>query len=552
VKEGSLASKSYDAIICGCGPTGAVAASLLGQRGVSVLVIERRPTIAGFPRAVHFDGEVMRIFQSLGLAEEVGVITHPAAGVCYINANGRKLIEANFTGERVRHAWARGHYFRQPELEAVLRKGLARRGSVQTRLGSEVTGFTQTDTGVTVELRDAADGRTETVFARYLLACDGASSGMRGRLGGDLDRLGPPSTWLVCDTVLDRDVASGQPMYQVCDPARPVTVEPCGGGHARWEFRVLPGDPEDSLEKEGFAQRLMRPYLHLVDPRLEPRNVHVERSKVYTFRSAVAPRWRFGRVFLLGDAAHLMPPFLGQGMCAGIRDAFNLSWKLSGVLRGDYADALLDSYESERRPHVTAVIRDADAIARAIQASNPISAWARDLYLRTRSRLPFLPRPMAREASWSLGPGLFDDDGADTPPADRHNLFDQALVDTGQGGAVRLDDLLGQDFAVLLFGVDPKAVLADGQAAYWRALGTRFLRILPAGALPEHPGEVADHSGILEAWRGRLGGVDVAVVRPDRQVFGRYRGSTETLSAKLTAARQRLVAGLGAAGYDLA
>ena len=542
---GSASSESFDVIICGFGPSGAAAASLLGQRGARVLVVERHSGIAGFPRAVHFDGEVMRIFQSLGLAEAMQSFTQPASGVRYINRRGATLISADFIDEPVRHGWPRGHYFSQPELDAVLRRSATACASVIARLGWEVVAFRRAGHEVRVDVRETAGGATETLSAQYLLACDGASSGLRSQLGVKLRQLGPPSTWLVCDTRVEREIAGHHPMYQVCDPVRPVTVEPCGGRNARWEFRVLPGDPKETLESEDFAMSLLKPYLHLVAPDLQPSAVRVLRSKVYTFRSAVAPRWRIGRVFLLGDAAHLMPPFLGQGMCAGIRDAFNLCWKLAGVLHDGHSDALLDTYQSERLPHVTAVIRDAADIAVAIQAGNPLSAWLRDTYLRLRSSLPFLARPMAREASWSLGPGLFDDDGNRTPAADRRNLFDQATVRMPAGETVRLDDLLGHGFALLFLGVDPETVLDSGQHAAWVKLGARIVRIGPAASPAAAAGAVRDPSGILDRWRARVGGVDVAVVRPDRQVFGRYQGSPAVLSDRLEAARRRLTAGLG-------
>jgi len=545
--------KGYDVIICGYGPTGVVAANLLGQRGARVLVVERQPDIVKIPRAVHFDGETMRIFQSLGLAGAVQSISIPAGGLRFINGSGRILIRAEPANDRNRHGWPRGHYFSQPELEATLRARVTKYECVDVCLGCELIGIEQDEAGVHAAMRFRADAQTESAHSSYLLACDGGSSSLRSLLGGNMRTLGPPSQWLVCDTLLERDIASGKPMYQICNPLRPGTIEPCNGRHVRWEFRTLPSDSIQQLENESFSRSLMQPYLHLVDPMLESAHLKILRSKVYTFRSAVATRWRHGRIFLLGDAAHLTPPFLGQGMCAGIRDAFNLSWKLHGVLQGVFAPGLLDTYESERLHHVTAAIRDATAIAQVIQMKHPAMVWLRDRFFSLRQRFPGQENLMENEASWSLGPGLFDRNGTAAKPRDRHNLFDQAIVQTVDGERLRIDDLIGTDFAVLLFGKVALQAFFNGPVSAWAALGTRVLLILSPGDSPSGvAGQgknmvtvVSDPEHALERWRLRVGRPDAAIVRPDRQVFGRYRGSQKQLARLLRKAHGRLVDGLG-------
>jgi len=545
--------QGYDVIICGYGPSGVVAANLLGQRGAKVLVVERQPDVIDIPRAVHFDGEVMRIFQSLGLARSVQAISFPAGGLRFINARGQTLIRAEPAKDKLRHAWPRGHYFSQPELERTLRDNVRQFKGVDVWLGREVVDFEQDHSGVRATVRTTSDQRTEPVRASYLLACDGGSSTLRSRLGVKMRTLGPPSTWLVCDTLLDHDIGGGKPMFQICNPSRPGTIEPCSGRQVRWEFRTRSSDSIEQLESESFSRSLMQPYLHLVDPALESTQFKVLRSKVYTFQSAVASRWRHGRVFLLGDAAHLTPPFLGQGMCAGIRDAFNLAWKLHGVLGGEYTPSLLDTYESERRLHVTAAIRDAADIAQVIQMENPAMVWLRDAFFKMRRRLSRLGNLMEAEASWSLGPGLFDRHGTRAAARDRHNLFDQAIVRTVDGERQRIDDLIGTNFALLLFGNGPLQAFFMSSVTAWTELGTRILVILaPDGTLSDAVNDrmavvtvVTDVDETLARWRHRVGGVDIAVVRPDRQVFGRYRGSPKQLSKMLGMAHGRLAGGLG-------
>jgi 3-(3-hydroxy-phenyl)propionate hydroxylase len=232
-------------------------------------------------------------------------------------------------------------------------------------------------------------------------------------------------------------------------------------------------------------------------------------------------------------------------MCAGIRDAFNLCWKLAGAVRGDYSEVLLDTYESERAPHVTAATHDAARIATAIQAGNAVATWLRDTYLRLRSQLPLLTRPMAREASWALGPGLFDEANIQASPPDQRNLFDQAVVETHHGEPEYIDNLLGPGFALLFFNYHPDQVMTPATRARWEQMGTRFVRVVPAGERLVSESDVRDPSGTLDRWRARVGGVDVAVIRPDRQVFGRYRGNPAALAGALERARKLLSGGLG-------
>ena len=534
----------YDVIIIGYGPSGAVAANLLGQRGVRVLVIERLPEIIDIPRAVHFDGEVMRIFQSLGLAEAIQEISTPASGLVYLNASGKTLIKTDLSGGKVRHGWPRGHYFSQPELESQLRKGTQRYSSVEVRLGWNLVELEQTNKGVNISACRLSDGITETFRARYLLGCDGGSSTLRKLLGTGMRKLGQASSWLVCDTMLARDIEGERPMYQVCDPARPTTIEPCNGRHVRWEFSITPSDSTEELAGENFVRSLMEPYLHLITPSLQHSEFSIVRNKTYTFRSLVATRWRYNNVFLLGDAAHLTPPFLGQGMCAGIRDAFNLCWKLHGVIDGHYGQTLLDTYQSEREPHVSAAIRDATRIGMAIQLSGRFKVWLRDLYLIARRRIPFLTNPMEKEASWPLGPGLFDSARASLPRTGTGNLFDQALVTTQEGMLQRIDDLLGTGFAVLCFGLNPRQFISAGSLRSLEFLDTQVLRILPRGGHSDAATAVVDSHGDLADWRQHVGGADVAIIRPDRQVFGLYHGDPAALKAKIEHALSDLASGL--------
>ena len=358
----------YDVIICGYGPTGAVAANLLGQRGLRTLVVDQSEEIYDIPRAIHFDGEIMRIFQSIGLSDEIKTMSGTAEALAFLNGRGRTLISAHAADFAPRHGWPTGNFFNQPRLEARLRAGVARFPSVEVRLGVELTGFEQDEASVRVAIRRTGDGAPESVSARYLLGCDGASSPVREIAGLPLEDLGCDEPWLVVDWILDEGVPYRTTIYQFCDPRRPATLVPSEGRHIRWEFMMNPGEDPDELERKENVHALMAPYLPLLNDDLRPDQGRLIRKKVYRFHGLVAERFQDRRAFVLGDAAHQTPPFLGQGLCAGVRDAYNLCWRLHGVLAGCLSPEVLDSYSTERRPHARAVVSQAIRTGRVTSA----------------------------------------------------------------------------------------------------------------------------------------------------------------------------------------
>lgn len=367
-----------DVAVVGYGPVGAVLANLLGQAGLAVVVVEPTLDVYHLPRAAHFDDEVMRVFQGIGLAEAVVPHTTPVLGMDFVTAGGEVLFGFSSEDRPKRHGWEVGYLFHQPGLERTLRAGVARHPLVEVRLGHEVTALTQTDDAVTLGVRDVATGTITDLQARYVVGCDGARSVVRRSLGIGLDDQGFDQPWLVVDTLLRDDATCTLPerVLQICDPARPATFVPNAGRHRRWELMAM-GETADELLEPATIARLLAPWATVgVD-------VDVERAAVYSFHALVAERWRKARVLLAGDAAHQMPPFLGQGMCSGIRDAANLAWKLAMVLDGRAGDQLLDSYQPEREPHVRAITELAVALGGILQTTDPEVANARDEGLRT-------------------------------------------------------------------------------------------------------------------------------------------------------------------------
>ncbi|MFD0669387.1 bifunctional 3-(3-hydroxy-phenyl)propionate/3-hydroxycinnamic acid hydroxylase MhpA [Ramlibacter sp. MAHUQ-53] len=477
----------YDVALIGYGPAGATLANLLGRAGLSVLVLDREAGIYPLPRAIHFDGEVMRVFQSLGLRARVEAISRPGLqGMHFVNARGETLMVRGGTASLGPHGCATNYYFHQPELEQVLRDGVARFPKVQVRLRAEVTAIEEHADQVALTVTDRAGGPAFTARARWVVGCDGARSLVRRTLGSPMEDLGLRQPWLVFDVQL-KDGAPALPEHTVqhCDPARPMTWCNVTGRRRRWEIMVMPGDDEADLVKPETLWKLVGRWM-------TPAHADIERAVIYTFHSQIAQGWRRGRLMLAGDAAHLTPPFLGQGMCAAIRDASNLAWKLAAVARGEAGDELLDTYEAERRPHVHAFISLAVRLGDVIQTTDPQAAAARDARYRAGEPEEFtFPAPR-------LGPGAWQGaQAAVARPFPQPRLADGRLLDEA------LDGEAGPRFAVIarpaLLDAVPGAL-----RQLWQDAG---VAVLPA------------QDPALQQWLDAQG-AQAVVLRPDRYVAG--------------------------------
>jgi 2-polyprenyl-6-methoxyphenol hydroxylase-like FAD-dependent oxidoreductase len=355
-----------DVAIVGAGPVGLTLAVLLAQRGRSVVVLERFPEPYRLPRAVHFDDEVGRLLQSCGIGDELRAVSEPAEVYEWRNGAGTTLLRFGRIGTGP-SGWPFSSMFCQPELEATIESRVDDLASVEVRRGVTVESLDQHDGIVTL----GCDGG-RSVDARYVVGCDGANSTVRDLLGVDVDDRGFFYDWLIVDVHLDEPRVFDPINLQVCDPTRPTTVVSGGPGRRRWEFMRLPHESIESLNDEARAWELLDPW------DVRPGNARIERHAVYTFQARVAQRWQVDRVLLAGDAAHLMPPFAGQGMCAGIRDAANLAWKLNLVLDGGAAPELLATYEQERRPGAQRAIDFSIELGKVICVADPDDAAARD------------------------------------------------------------------------------------------------------------------------------------------------------------------------------
>lgn len=491
---------SYDVAVIGYGPTGATAANLLGRLGLNVVVIERDPDVFGRARAISTDEEVMRIWQSVGLADRLERDMLPDRPLAWVDAKGVPFVETTMTPVGCGHPPQLFLY--QPAVDQVLREGVARFPNVDVLLEHECLRATNSDSSVELMVADLRTDAIKRVRAGYVIAADGGSSPTRALLGVGYTGRTYSERWVVIDTKVVREWNGHDRLRFHCNPARPTVDCPTPLGHHRWEYPARASEDE----KELVTDEAVWEVLH--EQGITEEHVKILRAVVYSHHVRVADRWRVGRVFLAGDAAHAMPPWIGQGMSAGVRDVANLCWKLAAVLGGQAADSLLDTYQVERKPHVVKVTRRAVRNGRLITERRKSLAFLRNHLLRAITRLPgalaagqkLIWIPAARYRA-----GFFSSDAH----AAVGWQLPQPWISDATGAAVRLDDALGGRWTVLHFGLPPAG------ADRWERLGARLLAI--ATRQPA-PGAIRDDDGTLTGWL-RSKKAAAVVVRPDGFVF---------------------------------
>lgn len=471
-------SNSFDCdlLVVGLGPAGDALAALASIQGLSVIAIDQAPNLFPLPRAAVFDHEIMRIFQMIGVADRIRPLCCVPDRYQFVTADGDVLLDFPVAPVGL-FGWAETYALHQPAVEQVLRDRLGEL-DVDVRLGVSFQSCAQDAEGVDIVVKD--DRGSRSIRARYVVGCDGSWSPVRESLGIRLDDYQFDEPWLVLDTIVEDPGDLPIVCQQICDPKRPVTYMAMSGKRFRWEFMLKPGESAEEMLADSKIRELLEPW-NCAD------RIQIERKAVYRFHGLVAERWREGRVLIAGDAAHQMPPFAGQGMCSGIRDAANLAWKLAAIVKRDASDTILDSYQEEREPHVRAIIGTAIAMGKVVCMLDEQAAAGRNQEMLARKAAG------AQDVSIAY-PDLTGGVLTETPGAGA--LFPQPL--SGQG--LRLDEALGHGPVLIGRGL-PFSSGPD-------------VRLLDLDA-----GDLAPFAEVISNWLDERGAAAV-LIRPDRHVFG--------------------------------
>jgi 3-(3-hydroxy-phenyl)propionate hydroxylase len=502
-----------DVVVVGAGPVGMTAAALLAARGVEVTVLERNARTSDEPKAISLDDEALRVYQAAGLVDRILRVIVPGIGTRYYDAEGRPVFQAR-SPQPYRHGYPFKNPFAQPDLERELYEHLVAEPRVTVHTGTEVVGLDEVSDGVEVSYRDPVSGAGR-VRAAFVLGCDGGRSVIRRSLGVEMTGRSHQENWLVTDVLGDpHDERYG--MHHG-DPKRPRVVIPGRGGRCRYEFLLHCGEgAPDGRPEFALVERLLTPFRSVTPEQ-------VERAVVYRFHTLVAERWRVGRAFLLGDAAHMMPPFAGQGLNSGIRDAANLTWKLAEVLAGRLDPAALDSYEQERRPHTEATARLSERLGRIVMTTEARLARRRDAHfanaLRDPAKRAFYEEMRYRPAHAYPAGLVIPSAGNSGAPVGV--LIGQPLAfDTAAGRTALLDEFLGPGWALLGIGVDPPELAAAAELT--AALRPSVVQVATSDRLPPTARVLVDVDGRLDGEFAPYQG-QIVLVRPDRFVAASWR-----------------------------
>ncbi|MFI8308161.1 bifunctional 3-(3-hydroxy-phenyl)propionate/3-hydroxycinnamic acid hydroxylase [Streptomyces sp. NPDC085927] len=509
-------------LVVGAGPCGTTIANLLGVYGIESLLVDKAPEVVDFPRGVGVDDESLRVFQSAGLGETVHADMIQNQLLRYFDSSGRYLVEIAPSAQPF--GWPRRNSFLQPMLEKKLRTGLDRFAHVGLRVSTELLTLEQDDEGVTARMRDGS-GEEFTVRADYVVGADGGRSTVRKLVGATLEGSTLGARWLVVD-LKDAELHAPYAGNYISSTRPHVSID-LPFGYRRFEFRLAEHETDEEMLKPGAVEHLIRKHFDWDGPM-----PGLERGRIYQHHSRVADRFRTGRVFLAGDAAHLQPPWFGQGMNSGIRDAANVAWKLAAVLAHGADDRILDTYHTERHGHAKAMVDLATTLGKVYSPKTKLGERARSLLLRASVRVPsardyilqmkFKPMPFYRQGV--VAHRRTDD----ASPVGK--MFIQPAVETEDGTRLRLDDAVGPWFAVIGINIDPADHLSEESAAYWRSLGAQLVRVnrsragkhlrtTDAGTLL-----LDDTAGGFRDWHKGDRSREIVVLRPDRYLAATCAG----------------------------
>ena len=501
ISEPTSGARGTDVLIVGFGPVGKLLAVKLGRLGHAVTVVDKNHAAYPLPRAVTHCSDFARILQSVGLAPDtIPGITVPYDDMYrWRNSSGQTLLEVDWSG-RGESGWYNTYFFNQPDLERALDEIVEGLDTVRVLRGWEATSLSQSVVDATVTMRDNASGDERSITADWVIGADGANSRIRSLVDIEWHNDGYFFDWLVVDVKPREGVDFPHIATQNCDIRRPSTMVPGGPGRRRWEFMRLPGESKEQLDRADTAWELLEPY------GLTPDNSDLERHSVYTFQSCWATQWRVGRVLIAGDAAHLMPPFAGQGLGAGVRDVMNLSWKLDAVLAGRAEHSLLDTYGTERIHHAVAFVKFSTSLGEVICITDVDEAVERDRRMIAEWEAGMKPSAPPR-------PGLGE--GVHTGP-NGGTLARQGLIGV-DGTVMMFDDAFGGPGAVITRCASALASLTSETREELQDMGISVVAL----------SDVDDVNGSYGEWLDELG-ADTVLIRPDFHLFG-TSAATETV-----------------------
>lgn len=499
--------RDVEVAIVGAGPVGLMVANLLGAAGTQVAVLEANRGLLGLPRAIAYDAETLRLFALIGLLGDIEQCLIKNPHVRHLNSRGRVLMQADMPAQGPYGQSSLGTFY-QPDFERVLLRGLERFETVRVLFGHQVTSLLQGDEDAVLSITTRSG--PASLRAKFVVGCDGGTSRMRDLLGAKLVGSTYAQRWLVVDAIVRGHQVNQISFY--CDPSRPRVELPAVGERVRWEFMQLPGETEEELKNDDLITKL-------IVESTRYREVEIERKAVYTFHARVADRWRNGRGFLAGDAAHLMPPFAGQGMNGGMKDAVNLAWKLSSVLKGFAKETILDSYQQERAPVVRKMVEVSRRLGAIIMPTNRVAAAFRDAVLAclntSRAFRAFIGRGGVVPPP-AIGRSLLTTTGSDGLVG---QMMLQPTVATPEG-SFPLDTFQPcHQWMVLGVGVDPITMLSARDRNILGVLGVRSVCINGRREWPQTL-ELQCNDAAFDAWLKRHA-VRAVLVRPDRFIASR-------------------------------
>lgn len=512
-----------EVLIVGAGPVGLTIANYLGGYGVRTVVIEGLDKLIDYPRAIGIDDEAMRTMQGVGLADKIEPHTTPWHWMRFLTASGRCW--ASIEPRTDEFGWSRRNAFIQPQADRILYEGLSRFPHVEVRFATNFTKLIENDGRVIAEV-EGPQG-TYRIEAAYLVGADGGRSPVRESLGLSFEGETAPNQWIVID--VENDPIGTPNLYLGSDAKRPYVSAALPHGVRRFEFMVLKGENETHFSRPEVMREMLAKVMD------KPEEAKLIRQRVYNHNARLANRFRVGRVVLAGDAAHIMPVWQGQGYNSGIRDAANLGWKLAMVVKGQLGDGLLDTYQSERRDHAKAMIDLSVMVGKVFNPPYPFLNTVRDAVTRVLNLFPPVKRyllemrfkPMPRFTEGVVVPSSAGD--ARKSPVGR--LFIQPRVRRPAGDVVRMDEVIGPNFAIVSWGTNPVQYMQPEQIAMWRALGAVFVCVKPEVQIGSQPDaqlgfrtdpmegviQIGDTQGRLKEWFGNWP-ESVVFLRPDRVV----------------------------------